>query len=234
MAASQLATQLADDLLGLFYPKLCYACGCRLSLKSEPICLDCAYRLPKTNFHFHKENPFTERLWGRVDVQAAAACFHFVKSGRVQRLLHQLKYGGQWQVGLYLGQNYGEALKSSQLFQRIDKIVPVPLHPRRQHQRGYNQSAAFARGLSESMNVPWEEALERRVHTNTQTRKSRMGRFGNVEGAFRLRPGSPIDGQHILLVDDVVTTGATLEACAHTLLQAAGSRLSMATIAIAG
>ncbi len=160
--------------------------------------------------------------------------FHFVKGGRAQRLLHQLKYGGKPQIGVQLGEWFGRDLRLSPWFSEVQAIVPVPLHPRKERMRGYNQSDAFARGLSMAMGAPWyKQGLKRRIFTETQTKKGRLERFGNVEEVFEAGEPAQLAGKHILLVDDVTTTGATLEACAIPLLTLNGVKLSMATIALA-
>ena len=222
-----------NALSGLFYPNLCLACSRNLPPSSSFLCVSCAYKLPKTDFHLHRDNPLTERFWGRVQLQAGTACYHFSKSGRTQQLLHRLKYEGKKEVGIEIGKIHGSVLREAPLFQGVDMIVPVPLHPKKQRRRGYNQSALYARGLSERLGVPWQEALKRNAYTDSQTRKSRMERFANVEKVFELPDASAVQGKHLLLVDDVITTGATLEACAHRLLAAPGTRVSIATIAIA-
>ncbi|TXB61393.1 ComF family protein [Phaeodactylibacter luteus] len=224
---------MAESFAGLFYPRLCYACGQNLPPGSEPVCISCHYKLPRTSHHQFPENEFTERFWGRVDIQAAAACFQFVKTGRVQRLLHHLKYERKREIGTYFGREYGAVLRAVPGFKNVDLIVPVPLHWRKKRIRGYNQAAAFAEGLSWSMCCPWEEALERVVHTDTQTKKSRLDRLMNVAQAFQLKSPGQLEGKHILLVDDVVTTGATLEVCTAELLKEAGCTVSLAAIAIA-
>ncbi len=224
-----------DDFVSLFYPRLCLACGRGLPPQRDTICISCQYYLPKTNFHLHPENPFTERFWGRIPLEAGAALYHFNKSGRTQKLIHHLKYDHKPEVGIRLGQLYGKYLLESDLFRSIDLIVPVPLHPRKERLRGYNQSAVFAKGLSQSMEVPWRKnILMRKVMTATQTKKSRMERFQNVQNAFILNEEKAIRNKHILLVDDVLTTGATLEVCAICLLKAPNVKVSMATIGIAG
>lgn len=222
------------SLFSLFYPKLCLACGEGLPVGEDYICLPCQYKLPKTDYHLTADNDFTARFWGRVPLHSGAALYHFHKGGRAQRLIHQLKYKGQRTVGVRLGEWYGLQLREADLFKTVERIVPVPLHPKRQHFRGYNQSAAFAQGLSTTMGVPWSKSLRRPTYTQTQTRKSRLERFDNVATAFELVNASHMTQQHVLLVDDVITTGATLEACAHELLKVPGLKLSMATIAIAG
>lgn len=224
-----------NNLLGLFYPNLCLACGRNLPPRQEGICISCRYKLPKTNFHLEADNAFAERFWGRVPLQAGAAFLYFTKGGRTQRLIHHLKYEGKREVGVYLGQLYGQALREAPVFRETTLILPVPLHPRKLHQRGYNQSALFAQGLSDAMGIPWMPGgLKRTEYTTTQTKKSRLERFDNVEKAFVVPRPEKIEKQHVLLVDDVITTGATLEACALKILEVPGTKVSMATIAIAG
>lgn len=223
-----------NDLVSLLYPNLCMACSENLPSRGEIICLRCQYKLPKTNFHLEKDNPFTERFWGRLSLENGASLYHFVKGGRVQELLHRLKYLGKHEIGLRLGQWYGHQLRESPLYKDIDLIVPVPLHPRKERLRGYNQSAMFAKGLSESMGKPWSKnALLRNTFTETQTHKSRAERLENVLEVFEVANTKALESKHILLVDDVMTTGATLEACGSKILGVPGTKLSMVTIAIA-
>lgn len=230
----QLLRQCYQDLTAVFYPRLCLACGEQLPPHQEEFCLHCDYKLPKTDFHAHRENQFTDRFWGRVDIKAAAAFFYFKKGGITQHLIHHLKYKEKWQIGMALGQRYGHALAESPHFSTVDCIVPVPLHPYKEKLRGYNQSAVFGNGLSESMQIPClSHGLRRRLHTETQTRKGRFDRINNVDDVFEPNKAHLLRNKHILLVDDVVTTGATLEACAQTLLNIPGTRVSLATIAFA-
>lgn len=225
---------LSEDVLSLFFPQLCLACRQRPTPARELLCFSCQLRLPQTHFHLEAENDFTQRFWGRLPIRNGAALYHFIKGGRAQQLIHQLKYAGKRRVGLELGRYYGRQLRRSPHFEGIDLIVPVPLHPRKRRRRGFNQSACFAAGLAESMRIPWRETvLERRYFTGTQTRKSRMERMANVLDAFRLARPALARGRHVLLVDDVLTTGATLEACGARLLEAGDVELSMATIGIA-
>lgn len=184
------------------------------------------YRLP--------ENEFTERFWGRLALTGGAAMYYFTRKSPIQRALHRLKYKNQPDIGLKLGREFGLLLLQAPHFQNIDYIVPIPLHPKKERMRGYNQSAMFAQGLAESLGaVHLPRALARNTQTATQTRKKRMDRFSNVETVFCVRQASLLESRHILLVDDVLTTGATLEMCAQTLQQVPGIQLSMATIAIA-
>jgi competence protein ComFC len=227
-------SQMGDDFMSLFYPRLCLACQSNAPVKSNILCVRCSYKLPQTRFHLLEENAFTERFWGRLPLEAGASLYRFTKGGSVQNLIHQLKYKGRKEVGLKTGQFYGQQLKQSPLFQKIDLILPVPLHPKKKHQRGYNQSDMIARGLSGSMHVPWsDKILIRASFTETQTRKSRMERLENVSQAFDLCHVSSIKGKHLLLVDDVITTGATLETCALKILEIPGTKVSMVTLAFA-
>ena len=225
---------LSGDLLSLFFPHLCLACCRQNAPARELLCLSCQLKLPCTHFHQEAENDFTQRFWGRVPISSGAALYHFIKGGRAQKLIHQLKYAGKQRVGRELGRHYGRQLSQSPHFEGVELIVPVPLQPRKRHSRGFNQSACFAAGLSESMGVPWrEEVLIRNSYTVTQTKKSRLERMENVLNAFQLARPELVRNRHVLLVDDVLTTGATLEACGGCLLKAEKVKLSMATIGIA-
>ncbi len=225
---------VGSDLLNLFFPVVCPACAVAGLPAGLKICLRCQANLPFTNFHLLEENPFTERFWGRLPIAHGAAMLTFSKRGRVQKLLHALKYKGRKDIGVYLGRAYGHMLVQAPAYRENALILPVPLHPRRLRTRGYNQSACFAQGLSETLGVPWSEKyLSRSAHTATQTRKSRIERFSNVEAAFRLHHSEELAGKQVLLVDDVLTTGATMEACGQLLIQVPDLRLNLATIAIA-
>ena len=187
-----------NNLLGLFYPNLCLACGRNLPPRQEGICISCRYKLPKTNFHLEADNAFTERFWGRVPLRAGAAFLYFTKGGRTQRLIHHLKYEGKREVGVYLGRLYGRALREAPDFRETALILPVPLHPRKLHQRGYNQSALFAQGLSDAMGIPWmPDGLKRTEYTTTQTKKNRLERFDNVEKAFVVPEAGKVENQQI-------------------------------------
>lgn len=226
--------KIAQGILSLTYPHLCLACG-KDSIPNEDIlCLSCLYQLPKTKQHLQNENRFTDRFWGRIDIHSAGAYIYYNKEGVGQKLLQKLKYQGYWQIGYELGKQYGQILNKAPLFSGIDYILPVPLHPRRLKKRGYNQSDVFAKGLSERMGIPWKSnMLIRTLMTATQTTKSRMERFANVEHAFKLSDPDALKGKHVLLVDDVLTTGATLEAAGRIILDVSGTKLSMACIAMA-
>jgi ComF family protein len=190
--------------------------------------------LPKTWFHNDPDNPLNKVFWGRVQLEAVASYVYFQKGSTVQHLLHQLKYKDRPGIGVKLGKWYGLELKQADIFREAELIIPVPLHPRKLQKRGYNQSEAFADGLVSVMGIrPENRCLYRKVYSQTQTRKTRFDRWENVENIFAVKYPDRIRGRHILLVDDVLTTGATLEACAQALLEVPGVKVSVATIAYA-
>lgn len=222
------------NLADLFYPRLCLACQEKLVSAETSICIRCDYKLTPTDYHSTNPNPVLERFWGRVDLEHATTAYTFNKGGLLQRLIHQLKYENKPQIGIELGQMYGSLLKDSLPYSTVDYIIPVPLHPKKKHLRGYNQAAMIAKGLAFSMEKKWSsDYLIRTDNTETQTQKSRLDRFANVENAFGVNNKAEIEGKHLLLVDDVITTGATLEACAQTLLQVDNVKISIMAIALA-
>lgn len=223
---------MLNDFIALLFPNLCASCGKSLYKSEHSICTYCSYHLPKTNFHKHNDNPIAKIFWGRIHIHSAAAYYNFGKGGKVQHLVHQLKYKGQKEIGVTIGKFYGFDLRKSKMFKTINTIIPVPLHAKRQKKRGYNQSEYFAKGLAQSMKVETDfTTLYKAVSSETQTKKSRFNRWQNVETVFQLKDKKSLQGKHILLVDDVITTGATLEACAQTLMQIPGIKLSIVTIA---
>jgi len=197
--------------------------------------MKCLYKLPKTNFHYYEDNPVSRVFWGRVELYSATSFLFFNKGGRVQRMMHNLKYRGKKQVGIYLGKLFGNELKKSALFKTVEVIVPVPMHPVKQHKRGYNQSALIAQGIAESMGVMIQiDNLIKTENTASQTKKSRYHRWQNVKGVFQIMDEKALENKHILLVDDVITTGATIESCAQLLGSLKnGSSVSVASLAYA-
>ena len=223
------------DLRDLFFPNFCAACEQHPPLGNEVLCLQCRNRLPQTAMHRMPENRFTDRFFGRVYLQTGAALYHFREGNGVQQLIHRLKYGNRPQLGQALGRYYGRMLREEKIYADIDLIIPVPLHPIRERQRGYNQSDWFAKGLAETMQRPHlSDGLRRTKHSKSQVRKSATERLTTMLNAFEVNRQRMLRGRHVLLVDDVLTTGATLEACASQLLKLPGTKVSMATIAIAG
>ncbi|WP_151086589.1 ComF family protein [Hymenobacter baengnokdamensis] len=227
---------LLADLAALFFPRPCLACRELLVSGEAHLCTSCRAELPYTDYHLLPpgQNPLARRFWGKLPVQHTLSYLVFLKNGRVQELLHQLKYRGQQQVGSALGQLYGAELAAAGLGPEFDLVVPVPLHRRKLARRGYNQAEAFATGLAAALPCPCAaHALRRTEHTASQTRKGRAARWQNVATVFEVTEPERVAGRHILLVDDVLTTGATLEACATVLLAAGAQAVSIATIACA-
>lgn len=222
-----------DDFLQLLYPELCNCCGKKLVRGEKVICLKCEHDLFFQPFHEAADNWVTQRFYGRVPIENGAAMFLFTKGGVVQHLIHQLKYKDKKEVGDFLGELYGRMLMKEEAYRKVDIIVPVPLHPEKLKKRGYNQSEHFARGLSKEMKKPVvANVLHRLTLKESQTRKKRMARWTNVDSDFYLKKSDSISGKHILLVDDVLTTGSTIDACSQALLTAKDVKISLATIAI--
>jgi len=223
-----------QDFFSLIYPNNCMACGNNLFRNEHLICTACLFHLPKTNYHLEPDNPISQTFWGRTSINTAAACYFFTKAGKVQHLVHQLKYKGKKEVGVFIGEIYGKELIKAPGFERTDVIIPVPLHPSKEKKRGYNQSEVFAIGLSASMDVPIDtKTLIRTYASETQTRKTRFKRWENVKEIFSLQDKEKLKNKHILLVDDVITTGATIEACANLLNTIEGVTINIASIAVA-
>lgn len=228
---------ILDDFTALLFPEYCYACEKSLAKGEAIVCTNCRLKLPYTNLHLlqHKtDNILAHRFYGKVPVKHALAYLYFKRSGRVQKLLHALKYKGIQEIGETLGQWYGVNLKENGYITEFDLILPVPLHRVKERKRGYNQAESFAKGLATQLEVSWfEQVLVRQVNTATQTHKSRPERWANVEHVFKVQKPALVTGKRILIVDDVLTTGATLEACALTLLRAGCKEISVAAIAAA-
>ncbi|RZL50543.1 MAG: ComF family protein [Pedobacter sp.] len=226
--------RLATDVIGLLFPELCNACGTHLYYGEKEICIKCLHDLPYTDYHLYADNPVAKQLWGRLPNTQAMAMLYFRKGTKVQNLMHSLKYKGKTDVGERFGKLMGEKLKLSDHYQDIDLIIPVPLHLSKQRLRGYNQSEAIADGLAETLDIPVSTMhLWRGKSTDSQTKKSRYTRFENMQEVFTVKHKEELENLHILLVDDVITTGATLEACGNALLNAGIKKLSIAAAAFA-
>lgn len=225
----------ADDFFNLFFPKVCASCERSLVKGEQVICMHCRFNeLPQTGFHLMPGNLVERHFWGKIDFERAASFLLFTKDSKVQHLLHQLKYKGRKDVGEMLGRMYGAQLKEHFPFSHADLILPVPLHESKLRKRGFNQSDCIATGLSEAMEIPWRnDILFRNVSTETQTKKSRLERWQNVEDIFECENVSALLNKRILLVDDVLTTGATMEACAVALQKVSNVKVNFITIACA-
>ena len=223
-----------EDFISLLYPRVCAACGNSLFKHEEIICTYCLYHLPKTNYHLMENSPLDKVFWGRAQLAHTAALYNFQKKSKVQHLIHQLKYKGRMDVGIHLGKLLGTDLAKAENFNNVSKVIPVPLHPAKQRKRGYNQSEQIAIGLANAMNIEMDStSFIRTTNTETQTRKSRFARWENVKEIFKVTAPTEIANRHILLVDDVITTGATLESAAHILLSVEGVKLSVACVGFA-
>ena len=226
--------QSVSDVLELLFPSLCITCGERLITQERYLCFNCWSDLPQTHFHTDPENKVAQLFWGRVKVENATAFFSYKKGSNYQQLIHFMKYRGLKELGFETGLRFGHILNESESFKTVDLIVPVPLHPKKEKKRGYNQCNWIAEGIGRSMEKEVvNDNLFRKIFTTTQTRKNRYERWQNVEGIFGIHQPEAFRGKHILLVDDVVTTGSTLEACAYQLLQHKDTRVSIATLAFA-
>ncbi len=227
-------TRNLSDLLDLFFPKLCLTCGNRLVSQEKYVCMSCWYDLPVTNFHKNRDNKVAQLFWGRVNIENAVSFFAYKKGSRYRELIHNIKYKGLKELGFETGKRFGQILSETMEFRNVDVVVPVPLHPRKLKKRGFNQSEWIALGMAEALQKPMSgNNLYRRVFTSTQTKKNRFERFKNVDGIFAVNNTEQFQGKHILLIDDVVTTGSTLEACAVELLKLTATKISIATLAFA-
>ena len=220
------------DFIDLIYPRTCPTCG-ELLNQSEPwLCSACLLDMPESDFWKMATNPVNQIFWGRTKIVFASAYLLFAKGSRYRKLIHSLKYKNDQESGIQLGLYFGKAIAKESLYPKIDFIIPVPLHPKKQKIRGYNQSECIAKGLSGSLNAPvLTDVLLRQVHTKTQTKMNKEERWDNVSGAFVIDNMDFIDNKHVLLVDDVITTGATIEHCANTLLENSKCRVSIACLA---
>lgn len=230
-----LLKSFASGFTHLFFPRVCAVCQTDLMKGERVLCSSCFYKLPLTRFWEDPENPVAQTFWGRVSIESASAYFFFAKGSKYRPLLHDLKYKGKYEVGVILGEAFGQVLAKEVAYQGLDLIVPVPLHPKKQRIRGYNQAEAIARGLGQGMGIEvLSHVLIRSEFTETQTKKTRVERVRNVENAFMIIDPKKLENKHVLLVDDVITTGATMEVCATQLLTVFGCKVSVCALAFAG
>lgn len=225
---------LWDDFISLLFPRLCHGCGSHLMRNENLICMECYVLIPRTNYHLLPDNPVARLFWGRSFMEKAAAFSFYKKGSRIRNLIHNLKYRGIKELGYELGRIYGSALRSSGFTSGMDLILPVPLHPTKKRKRGFNQSEIISAGISAATGLPVDVTILVRTGVSaTQTRRSRFDRWTNVEGIFSVTDNEAIRGKHILLVDDVITTGSTVESCANELLKAGDVKVSVVALAYA-
>jgi ComF family protein len=230
----RLLKDVSDALLHLAYPHLCAGCGGDSLPADQWLCLRCQALLPHTGFERHHLNPVDRLFWGRLPLAEATAQFYFTKESMIQSLMHRIKYSGAQELAHYLGSIMGGRLADAARFESVDALVPLPLHRSREKARGFNQATLLCQGMESAWGRPvWADAVQRNAATDTQTRKSRIERWQNMDGRFSVPDPIKLQGRHLLLVDDVVTTGATLEACGRALLAIPGVQLSIATLCIA-
>ncbi len=223
-----------NDLLSLVYPNLCLVCGESLIRGEHQICMHCMHNIPKTNYHLETDNTVEKRFWGKVPIYRGTAFFFFYKGSPFQKVLHELKYRSNKEAGVVVAKYAAADILTDASFASVDVIVPVPLHPKRYAKRGYNQSECIAQGLSTVMGKPIDTKTLIRIRENTtQTRKSVFDRYRNTKGIFHLKDKKTFEKKHVLLVDDVLTTGSTLEACMIALMETDYIKISVFTLAIA-
>ena len=223
-----------ESIINLFFPKVCSGCSSFLLSNENVICTVCRHEIPLTNHHLNPENDAFKKFYGRIPVVHTSALFYFHKKGIVQELIHNLKYKGHEEIGAILGEWYAEDLKTIDLLQSVDEIIPVPLHRRKLKERGYNQVTAFGTALSSSLNIDYNDTiLVRNVYSKTQSKKNLLGRTEGIESTFDVSFTEKNHNKHFLLIDDVITTGATLEACSRALLKIPGVKISIVCMAMA-
>ncbi len=221
-----------SDFWFLFFPKCCEACGRALTRNEEILCFECLFELPRTHYCKDSDNPIMQMFSGRMKLERATALFTFQKGSRYRKLLHSLKYSHKPEIGILLGKELGAEMLHSGNFSDIDYIIPVPLHPKREKKRGYNQSEKIGEGISAITKIPLlSGVLIRNAETETQTKMTKEERWSNVSGKFVITDSEKLKNKHLLLIDDVITTGATTESCGITLLNVEGVKLSIAALA---
>ncbi|MDU8884898.1 phosphoribosyltransferase family protein [Yeosuana sp. MJ-SS3] len=226
--------QTAKNLIDLFFPKVCYSCNTLLTDNEKYVCTDCRHDLPVTNFHHSGDDFVLKIFYGRVKIEQATALLRFRKKDIVQQLLHNLKYRGYEDIGIFLGDWLGEELKTIENYNFIEAVIPVPLHKKKLKKRGYNQVAKFGKHIADALNCEYlDNVLIKISDTESQVFKGRFARWSNSNEVFSIQNKHLIGGKHILLVDDIITTGATIESCVNVLNQANGLKISVASMAIA-
>lgn len=225
---------MLQDFLSLIYPRNCVACGNSLFKHEDQVCNYCYTSLPKTNFHQQQRNPVDTLFYGRTPLLLASSFYLFQKKGSIQKILHAIKYKHNKELAVLIGKWYAEDLKTDPVISKADFIIPVPLHSKKYRMRGFNQSEEFAKGLSDGLKISLNTSvLQRKEFTETQTKKSKYERWENVEDVFGLIVPETFKNKHVIIVDDVITTGATIEACCQLLQSIEGIQISVLSIAYA-
>jgi ComF family protein len=221
-------------IINLFFPAVCAGCNSLLSSNEKVICTVCRHNIPLTHQHMSRDNEAFKKFYGRIPLEYASALLYFHKKGIAQEIIHKLKYKGHQEIGTVLGYWYAQDLKEIISIKTVDVIIPVPLHYRKFRERGYNQVTTFGQALSADLNISFNDSiLERKVYSKTQSKKSLLGRAEGIETIFDVSFTENDHGKHFLLIDDVITTGATLEACSRALLKIPGSKISIVCMAMA-
>jgi ComF family protein len=226
--------EYSTDFYRLFFPKLCGGCDAPLVKNEEHLCLHCNLDLPFTQFENIRENPVEKLFYGRTQIEFGTSLLFFSKGEKVQHILHNIKYNDQKELAVFIGRIFGERLQNILPVNSVTTIIPIPLHPQKQHLRGFNQSELIAQGMNEVLNKELSvDNVFRNINTETQTKKNRIERWQNVEKVFDIKDSNALKNKHVLLIDDVLTTGATLEACTQTLIEQCNCKVSIATVAFA-
>lgn len=224
--------QFLKDIYSLFYPKICVCCKNLLIPNEDLICTTCRHDLPVICYTDFKKNKITELFYGKIPIEIALSFLHFQKESKVKELIHELKYKGRQEIGIFIGNWLGHMLRERGALNNVDIIIPVPLHKKKFRQRGYNQLTTFGKSLSMQLHIPYKETYLHRISaTKTQTFKNKTERYSNVFYNFQVPNEGTLRNKHVLLIDDVITTGATLEACCNALLKVEGIKLSILTMA---
>jgi len=226
--------EILNHFIGLFYPNICAVCSQNLAIGEKTICLYCLQKIPRTRLHLIKDNVIEQRFWGKVQLERATAFYYFTKKSNFQKILHQLKYKNNKEIGIAMGKYAAVELLESEDFANFDYLIPVPLHPKKLRKRGYNQALCIVEGLAEILKGKIDtENLVRVIENPTQTKKTVYERWENTKGIFAVKNPQTFENKRIMLVDDVLTTGSTLIACIEAIHEVCNAKVSVFTLAVA-